>query len=39
VSSTLLRQIGTFGADLGKFVPAVIKQALEERVRQMRKQV
>jgi len=36
VSSSLLRQIATFGGDLGKFLPAAIKHALELRVRQMR---
>jgi pantetheine-phosphate adenylyltransferase len=38
VSSSLLRQIATFGGDLSKFLPDAIKQALELRVRQMRKQ-
>jgi pantetheine-phosphate adenylyltransferase len=36
VSSSLLRQIATFGGDLGKFLPAEVKRALEERVRQRR---
>jgi pantetheine-phosphate adenylyltransferase len=34
VSSTLLRQIATFGGNLGKFLPPVIKDALEARVRE-----
>ncbi|MBY0526497.1 MAG: pantetheine-phosphate adenylyltransferase [Gemmataceae bacterium] len=34
VSSTLIRQIGSFGGDLGKFVPEAVKVALEDRVRQ-----
>jgi pantetheine-phosphate adenylyltransferase len=34
VSSSLLRQIATFGGDLSKFVPAVVKTALEARVRE-----
>jgi pantetheine-phosphate adenylyltransferase len=37
VSSSLLRQIATFGGDLSKFLPDAIKQALELRVHQMRK--
>jgi pantetheine-phosphate adenylyltransferase len=38
VSSSLLRQIGTFGGDLSKFLPAEVKRALEERVRERRQQ-
>lgn len=34
VSSTLIRQIATFGGELDKFVPAEIKQALLARVRE-----
>jgi pantetheine-phosphate adenylyltransferase len=34
VSSTLLRQIATFGGNLGNFLPAQVRQALEERVKQ-----
>jgi pantetheine-phosphate adenylyltransferase len=34
VSSTLLRQIATFGGPLDKFLPPEVKQALEERVQQ-----
>jgi pantetheine-phosphate adenylyltransferase len=33
VSSTLLRQIATFGGNLDKFLPAPVKAALETRVR------
>ena len=33
VSSSLIRQIATFGGDLHKFVPPEIKAALIERVR------
>jgi pantetheine-phosphate adenylyltransferase len=36
VSSTLLRQIATFGGNLEKFLPSVVKQALEARVRERR---
>ena len=36
VSSTLLRQIATFGGALDKFLPPDVKKALEERVRQRR---
>src|SRR4051812_46309951 len=36
VSSTLLRQIADFGGDLGKFLPPVVKAALEVRVRERR---
>jgi pantetheine-phosphate adenylyltransferase len=32
VSSSLLRQIATFGGDLGKFLPSEVKRALEQRV-------
>ena len=32
VSSSLLRQIATFGGDLSTFLPAVIRSALEKRV-------
>jgi len=34
VSSSLLREIATFGGDLTKFLPTEIKVALQERVRQ-----
>jgi pantetheine-phosphate adenylyltransferase len=34
VSSSLLRQVATFGGDLGKFLPPVIRQALQARVRE-----
>jgi pantetheine-phosphate adenylyltransferase len=34
LSSTLLRQIATFGGGLEKFLPAVVKTALEKRVRE-----
>ncbi len=34
VSSTLLRQIATFGGDLNKFLPPEVKRALEQRVRE-----
>lgn len=34
VSSTLLRQIATFGGNLDKFLPAEVRQALEARVRE-----
>lgn len=34
VSSTLLRQIATFGGDLSKFLPPVVQGALEKRVRE-----
>jgi pantetheine-phosphate adenylyltransferase len=33
LSSTLLRQIATLGGKLDKFVPAAVREALEERVR------
>jgi pantetheine-phosphate adenylyltransferase len=33
ISSTLIRQIGTFQGDLSKFVPAEVKEALEDRLR------
>jgi pantetheine-phosphate adenylyltransferase len=33
LSSTLLRQIATYGGPLGKFLPDVVRRALEERVR------
>ncbi len=36
VSSSLLRQIATFGGDLGKFLPPVVKQALEARAHERR---
>jgi pantetheine-phosphate adenylyltransferase len=35
VSSSLLRQIAEFGGDLGKFLPPVVKGALEDRVRDL----
>ena len=34
VSSTLIRQIATFGGHLEKFVPSEVKEALEARVRE-----
>jgi pantetheine-phosphate adenylyltransferase len=34
VSSTLLRQIATFGGPLDKFLPPEVKHALEQRVRE-----
>jgi pantetheine-phosphate adenylyltransferase len=34
LSSTLLRQIATFGGSLDKFLPPVVRQALQERVRE-----
>jgi pantetheine-phosphate adenylyltransferase len=34
VSSSLLRQIATFGGDLGKFLPQEIKPAVEQRFRE-----
>jgi pantetheine-phosphate adenylyltransferase len=34
VSSTLLRQIATFGGNLEKFLPPEVKAALEQRVRE-----
>ncbi len=37
VSSSLLRQIATFGGDLTKFLPPVVKEALEVRARERRK--
>lgn len=37
VSSSLLRQIATFGGDLGKFLPPIVKEALEARARELRK--
>lgn len=36
ISSTLIRQIATFEGDLTKFVPRVIKLALQDRVRERR---
>lgn len=33
VSSTLLRQIASFQGDLGKFLPPVVKEALEAKMR------
>jgi pantetheine-phosphate adenylyltransferase len=35
VSSTLLRQIATFGGNLEKFLPPEVKHALEQRVREL----
>jgi pantetheine-phosphate adenylyltransferase len=35
LSSSLLRQIASFGGGLGKFLPPAVKQALEARVREM----
>ncbi len=34
VSSTLLRQIATFGGDLSKFLPHVVQEALNKRVQE-----
>jgi pantetheine-phosphate adenylyltransferase len=34
VSSSLLRQVATFGGDLGKFLPPEVRQALQARVRE-----
>ncbi len=34
LSSTMLRQIATFGGPLGKFLPPQVKEALEMRVRE-----
>lgn len=34
ISSTLIRQIATYGGDLGKFVPEEIKKALEKRMKE-----
>ena len=36
VSSSLLRQIATFGGDLTKFLPPPVNEALEKRVRDFR---
>jgi pantetheine-phosphate adenylyltransferase len=38
LSSSLLRQIATFGGDLGQFLPQQVKTALEARVRERRPQ-
>jgi pantetheine-phosphate adenylyltransferase len=38
LSSTLLRQIATFGGRLDKFLPDVVREALEARVRELQKQ-
>jgi pantetheine-phosphate adenylyltransferase len=38
LSSTLLRQIASFGGPLDKFLPPEVKRALEERVREMERQ-
>ncbi len=35
LSSTMLRQIATFGGPLDKFLPAEVKDALEKRVREL----
>jgi pantetheine-phosphate adenylyltransferase len=35
VSSTLIRQIGTFHGDLDKFVPPEVRAALQQRVREL----
>jgi pantetheine-phosphate adenylyltransferase len=37
ISSTLLRQIASFGGNLDKFLPPVVREALEARVRAQRK--
>lgn len=34
LSSTLLRQIAAFGGKLDKFLPEVVREALEERMRE-----
>jgi pantetheine-phosphate adenylyltransferase len=36
ISGTLLRQIAQFGGELDKFVPPVVKEALEKRARERR---
>jgi pantetheine-phosphate adenylyltransferase len=36
ISSSLIRQIATFGGELDRFVPPVVKQALLERVKQIK---
>jgi len=36
ISGTLLRQIARFGGDLDKFVPPLVKEALERRTRELR---
>jgi len=36
ISGTLLRQIARFGGDLDKFVPAQVKEVLEQRAREPR---
>jgi len=38
LSSSLIRQIAGFGGDLSKFLPPEIKEALEGRVRERRRQ-
>jgi pantetheine-phosphate adenylyltransferase len=38
LSSTLIRQIATFGGNLDKFVPTEVKQALLEKSAETRKQ-
>jgi len=38
VSSTLLRQIATFGGNLDKFLPPDVKRALEQRVHERRQE-
>lgn len=37
LSSTMLRQIAKFGGGLDKFLPPEVRDALEERIREMRK--
>ena len=37
LSSSLLRQIATFGGDLGQFLPEQVRPALEARVRERRR--
>ena len=34
ISGTLLRQIASFGGELDKFVPPLVKEVLEHRVRE-----
>ena len=36
LSSSLLRQVGMFGGDLGKFLPPLVREALQNRVSEIR---
>jgi pantetheine-phosphate adenylyltransferase len=36
LSSSLLRQVGMFGGDLGKFLPPLVREALQTRVSEIR---